>query len=96
MPLTYDVPVGVSIPRTRSRVYYADAGDAHLEAENHLPDYKPNDEDMEDQDKDEEELEKEEDVSEVDEPGKYEPISVVGKKANTKSKKGRGRPKATR
>ena len=80
----------------RSRVYYADAEDAHIEAENRLADYKPNDEDMEDQDKDEEELEKEEDESEADEPGKYEPLSVVSKRTGTKSKKGRGRSKATR
>ena len=94
--VTYDLPPGISIPRTRSRVYYADAEDAPLEAENRLPDYKPNDEDMEDQDKDEEELEKEEDESEADEPGKYESLSVVDKKSSPKSKNARGRSKATR
>ena len=46
-----------------------------------MPDYKLNDED-----KDEKELEKEEDESEADEPGKYEPLSVVDKKSGLKSK----------
>jgi hypothetical protein len=50
--------------------------------ENHLANYKLNNEDMADQDKDEQELEKEEDESEQDEPGKYAPFSVVDKKSN--------------
>jgi hypothetical protein len=55
-----------------------------------LANYKPNDEDLEDQDKDEKELEKEEDESEANEPGKYEPLSVVEKKKSSpKSSKGR-------
>jgi hypothetical protein len=56
-----------------------------------LPDYKPSDED-----KDEKELEKEEDESEADEPGKYEPISIVEKKSTPKSKKGRRKSKPLR
>ncbi|MDA4132730.1 MAG: hypothetical protein OK454_06350 [Thaumarchaeota archaeon] len=56
-----------------------------------MPDYKPNDED-----KDEKELEKEEDESEADEPGKYEPLSVIGKKSVPKPKKGRRKSKAMR
>jgi len=55
-----------------------------------LADHKPND-----RDKDEEELEKEEDESEADEPGKYEPLSVVDKKSSRKSKKARAKSKAT-
>jgi len=55
-----------------------------------LADHRPNN-----QDKDEEELEKEEDESEADDPGKYEPLSVVDKKSSRKSKKARGKTKAT-
>lgn len=46
-----------------------------------MPEYKPNDED-----KEEKQLEKEEDESQADEPGKYEPLSVVDKKSGLKSK----------
>jgi hypothetical protein len=67
-----------------------------MQAENHLANYKPNDEDMEAQDKDEDELEKEEDESEADEPGKYESLSVEDKKTSQKSGKTPGRKKATR
>jgi len=56
-----------------------------------LPDYKPNAED-----KEEKELEKEEDESEADEPGKYEPLSIVDKKSSPKLKKGRRKPKSMR
>jgi hypothetical protein len=56
-----------------------------------LPDYKPNDED-----KAEKELEKEEDESDADEPGEYEPLSVVDKKSSPKSKKGRRKSKSVR
>ena len=50
-------------------------------------------EDEEHVEKDEKELEKEEDESEADEPGKYEPVSVVGK-SSPRSKIGQGRSKA--
>ena len=62
-----------------------------MEVENRLPDYKPNAED-----KEEKELEKEEDESEADEPGKYEPLSIVDKKSSPKLKKGRRKPKSMR
>jgi hypothetical protein len=68
----------------------------HLEVENRMADYKPNDEDVGDQDKDEKELEKEEDESEEDEPGKYEPLSVVDGKSSPLSPKRRGKSKAKR
>jgi hypothetical protein len=68
----------------------------HPQVKNRLANYKPNDEDMEDQDKDEEELEKKEDESEADEPGKYEPLSVVGKKSSPRSPKRRGKSKSRR
>jgi len=61
-----------------------------------LPDYKPDDESMEDEDKDEKELEKEEDESEADEPGKYKPLSVAGNESSAKSKKGRRKSKTMR
>jgi hypothetical protein len=61
-----------------------------------LADYKPNDEDMEDQDRDEKELEKEEDASDADEAGKYEPLSVVGKKSSPRPPKRSGKSKARR
>jgi hypothetical protein len=61
---------------------------AHLEVESRLPDYKPNDEDMEDDEKDEEELEREEDESEEDDPKDYEPKSIVSKKPSPTSPKG--------
>ena len=64
---------------------------AYPEIENRLPNYKPNDED-----KDEKKLEKEEHESEKDEPGKYEPLSIVDKKSSPKSKKGRRSSKSTR
>jgi len=64
---------------------------AYPEAENHLPEYKPNDED-----KEEKQLEKEEDESQADEPGKYEPLSIIDKKSSPKSKKGRRKSKSMR
>jgi len=72
----------------RRPVKYPGAYRAHPEVENRLPDYKPNDEDMEDQDRDEEELEKEEDESEEDDPKDYEPKSIVSKKPSPRSTKG--------
>ena len=56
-----------------------------------MPDHRPSAED-----KDERELEKEEDESEADEPGKYEPLSIVDKKSSPKPKKGRRKPKSVR
>jgi hypothetical protein len=64
---------------------------AHLEIANRLSDYKPNDEDKEEQ-----ELEKEEAESDADEPGMYEPLSVIGKKSTPKPKKGRRKSKTKR
>jgi hypothetical protein len=67
-----------------------------LEVKNRLADYEPKNEDMDDQDKEEKELEKEEDESEADEPGKYEPLSVVEKKSSPRSPKRPGKSKARR
>jgi hypothetical protein len=56
---------------------------SQLEVKDRLPD-KPDEEE-----KEERELEKEEDESDADEPGEYEPLSIVDKKSIPKSKKGR-------
>jgi len=80
-----------SCSREREAGFITPAERAYLEAGSRLPDYKPTDED-----KDEKELEKEEDESEKDEPGKYEPLSIVDKKSSKKSKKGRRSSKSTR
>lgn len=79
-----------SYSREREAGFITPAERAYLEAENRLSNYKHTDED-----KDEKELEKEENESEKDEPGKYEPLSIVDKKSSTKSKKGRS-SKSTR